>query len=92
MSTTAMILGFEQIGIPIAPVNKMGMIPSEANALAAGLAAANVLVKDPVPGSWDTFAGTYTTAGYIAFSQTDNGASANGTVILIPTFIKTTFP
>lgn len=92
MSTSAQLKQFEFLGGPMAPVSKMGLLPSELCATAAGLAAANVIVKNPTAGSWDTFVGLVATAGYLAFDQSDNGSDVNGTVLLIPTLIKTVFP
>lgn len=85
MSTTAYVQPFEQLGLPIAPINVMGLVPSEANAAAAGVAVTATLVKDPAAGSWAAAQGAIAGVGYLGFEQTDNGGDGNGVAIRVLT-------
>lgn len=78
---------FQGIVRPRVVTKDMGVpIPTQAQVLAAGGVDLTV-VKDPVAGSWDTFAGLVATAGYIRFN-----IAGTTNPILIPTLIKTVFP
>ena len=75
--------------MPRRPPTTMGWsgVPTEAQATALG-APALTLVKDAADGSWDTFVGLVTTAGYINIGT----GNTQTTHLLIPTLRKTAFP
>lgn len=79
---------FQGSPTPRRPPETLGFgVPTEAEVTAAGGTALEV-VKDPGEGSWDTFAATFTTAGYVNIGL--NGSQEYH--LLIPTFRKTAFP
>lgn len=84
-SPTIMVFGGQPL-TRLVPENMGIPIPTDAQVVAAG-GITQTVVKDPVAGSWDTFAGLVATAGYIRL----NVAGTNNP-ILIPTLIKTVFP